>query len=54
MEKSLLSQSGEIKGKLREGYFTFTFQHIPVEEELKGLRGSLFILIEIKGAEKQK
>lgn len=54
MEKTLFSQTSEVRGKQKEGHFTTSFQFYPEEEVVKQTRGSLFFLISSKEVSRDK
>ncbi|MCH7541580.1 hypothetical protein IH981_02250, partial [Patescibacteria group bacterium] len=54
MDKSLFTQTGEIRGKKSTSASTFSFQFHPDDEELKLTRGDLFFLSQVKETDAKK
>jgi len=54
MEKSLFAQVAEIRGKKSAGLSTFSFQFTPEGEQLKQMKGSLFLLVSLKDTDQDK
>ncbi len=54
MEKTLFAQTGEIKGKSSQSFQTFSFQYTPEEDPLRQMKGTLFLLVQVKEGSEEK